>query len=110
MVYDCGESRRMILKRLSPLGRLLPAVSWGGALLAYLNVGIAPAWADSDADSDSDSVIQEVLVTAQKREQSAQSVGISMSTFRASDLKSFGLTQSLDIAKLTPGVSVAGSY
>jgi iron complex outermembrane receptor protein len=98
----------MILKRLPSLGRLLLAVSWGGALLAYLNAGIAPAWADSDADSDS--VVQEVVVTAQKREQSAQSVGISMSTFRASDLKSFGLTQSVDIAKLTPGVSVAGSY
>ena len=53
-------------------------------------------------------VMEEVVVTAQKREQLATDVGIAVTTFSASQLESFGFESSTDIIAYSPGVSLAG--
>ena len=54
-------------------------------------------------------VLEEITVTAQKREQSIQDVGIAVTAFSSEQLKNFGFVQSVDIAAYTPGVSVAST-
>lgn len=47
--------------------------------------------------------IQDIVVTAQKRTQSANSVGISITAISADTLFKLGISQPSDLAKLTPG-------
>jgi outer membrane receptor protein involved in Fe transport len=49
-------------------------------------------------------VLEEVVVTAQKREQSLQDVGISVSAFSGDQLKALGATSTVDIAQQVPGL------
>ncbi|MFT6958327.1 MAG: iron complex outermembrane receptor protein [Halieaceae bacterium] len=51
-------------------------------------------------------LLEEILVTAQKREQSLQEVGISVTAFSAGQLKSLGYTNTMDIAAQTPALHV----
>lgn len=55
-------------------------------------------------------ILEEVIVSAQKREQNSQDVGIAMTVFTAADFASLELRNSTDLVALTPGVSLAGSY
>lgn len=50
--------------------------------------------------------IEEVLVTAQKREQNLQDISLTISAFNEEDIKSFGFGQPGDIAQQSPGVYV----
>lgn len=54
-------------------------------------------------------VMEEVVVTAQKREESVQDVGIAITAFSGEQLDTFGFTSSTDIATLTPGVHLSGN-
>ena len=57
--------------------------------------------------------LEEIIVTAQKREQSIQDVGIAITAFSAEQIKQFGFIQSVDLIAFTPGVSlssVSGIY
>lgn len=54
-------------------------------------------------------VLEEVVVSAQKREQNIQDVGISMSAFTGDQLKSLGVQESFDVAAFTPGVHISGN-
>lgn len=54
--------------------------------------------------------LEEVVVTAQKREQSLQDVGIAISAFSGEQMNALGVEDSVDIAKFTPSVSVSGSF
>ncbi len=56
--------------------------------------------------SVSASVLEEVVVTAQKREQSLQDVGIAVSAFTGDQMKSLGWDSSDDVVSQTPGVSL----
>lgn len=55
-------------------------------------------------------VLEEVVVTAQKREQSLQDVGIAISAFSGEQMNSLGVEDSVDIARFTPSISVSGSF
>jgi iron complex outermembrane receptor protein len=59
------------------------------------------------ADSLAGAVLEEVIVTAQRREQNLQEVGISVTAFSAEQLQKHGYTNTLDVAMQTPGLSVA---
>ncbi|MFT6048048.1 MAG: iron complex outermembrane receptor protein, partial [Arenicella sp.] len=59
--------------------------------------------------SQSSSLLEEVVVTAQKREQSLQDVGISINAFTGAQLQALGVEQSIDIATFTPGVHISGN-
>jgi iron complex outermembrane receptor protein len=50
--------------------------------------------------------IEEIVVTAQKREQGINDIGISVNAFTGAELRDFGFTRAEDIALLTPGLTV----
>lgn len=53
--------------------------------------------------------IEEIVVTAQKREESIQDVGIAITAFTATDISDFGFQESIDAATHAPGVFVSNS-
>ncbi len=55
------------------------------------------------------SVLEEIVVTAQKREQNLQEVGIAVSAFTGEQLRAFNVQQSFDVATFTPGVHISGN-
>ncbi len=50
--------------------------------------------------------LEEVVVTAQKRSQSANDVGITINAFTGDQLRDFGVLTAEDVAMLTPGLTV----
>lgn len=60
------------------------------------------------SESPHASLIEEVVVTAQKREQSLQDVGISVTAFTGDQLTAMGFTQLQDMQLHTPGLQVFG--
>ena len=50
--------------------------------------------------------IEEIVVTAQKREQGINDVGITVNAFTGAQLKDFGFSTAEDMALLTPGLTV----
>ena len=54
-------------------------------------------------------VLEEVMVTAQKREQSLQDVGISVTAFTGDQMRALGVEESHEVAGLSPGVHIGGS-
>jgi iron complex outermembrane receptor protein len=51
----------------------------------------------------------EIVVTAQRRSQSKQDVGIAIAAFGGEQLRTMNVQSSIDIARLTPGVSLSGN-
>lgn len=75
--------------------KLVPAI-------AMLTVGISPlTWA---------ALLEEVLVTAQKRAQDAQDISISVSAFSGDQLNALGVTSARDLADITAGVQINMQY
>src|SRR5882672_8314532 len=72
-----------------------------GCLVAAVAVGMTAQAAD---ESTSPGALEEVVVTAQKRAQNAQDVGISISAISGADLRSLGAVAATDIAKSMPAV------
>jgi iron complex outermembrane recepter protein len=62
------------------------------------------AWAQ-----ESSGALDEIVVTAQRREQSAQDVGISIQAFGGEALREAKIETGGDVARLTPGVFISGS-
>lgn len=54
-------------------------------------------------------LLEETIVTAQKREQSLQDVGIAVTAFTGDQLSTLGVTESFDIAAFSPGVHISGN-
>ena len=54
-------------------------------------------------------VLEEVVVTAQKRQQDSQDVGIAITAFTGDQLNALGVKQSFDAAMFTPGVHISGN-
>ena len=53
--------------------------------------------------------IEEIIVTAQKREQNVQDVSISITAFTGDTLQDLGVAQPRDLAQFTPGLTVNAS-
>lgn len=68
------------------------------AAIAAATTGLACVQAGAE-------VLEEVVTTAQKREQSVQDVGISVTAFSGKQLQQLGYTNAQDITALAPGVS-----
>ena len=56
--------------------------------------------------SSAQAQLEEVIVTAQKRAQSANDVGITINTFTGDQIRDFGVFTAEDIAQRTPGLTV----
>lgn len=56
------------------------------------------------------SMLEEVVVTAQKREQNAQDISISVSAYTGEQLSALGVTGAKELAAITPGVQINMEY
>ena len=70
--------------------------------IAFLFSPAALVWAQGSA-------LEEVIVTAQKREESIQDVGIAITAFSGEQLDALGITDSTAIAEFTPGMHISGN-
>ncbi|RME61889.1 MAG: TonB-dependent receptor, partial [Alphaproteobacteria bacterium] len=86
-----------IICHIARASRLLTTTALTGAWLA-----LAPS---AGAQDRSSVLMEEILVTAQKREQSAQDVGIAITTVSGEQLRRLGLTNAQEVTALAPGVS-----
>jgi iron complex outermembrane receptor protein len=55
------------------------------------------------------SMLEEIVVTAQKREQNLQDVPIAITAFSGAQMNAMGVQDSFDIATFTPGVHISGN-
>ena len=78
----------------------------GLSLLAMGLVVAGPAQAQEEDESESKLRIEEVIVTAQKREQSVNDVGITVNAFTGTQLQDLGVGTAEQIAQITPGLTV----
>ena len=76
---------------------------------AGLSFSVAAACAALSCTVTAQSLLEEVVVTAQKRDQGLQDVGIAVSAFTGDQLRAFDATDSFDIAAYTPGVHISGN-
>ncbi len=75
------------------------------ALAAVLSAATLAAEAQTVSTSAASSnALEEIVVTAQKREQNSQDIGISLSAITGADLNSFGAVAATDITKSMPAV------
>jgi len=72
-------------------------------------LAVAATLCASAAAQEQHGVLEEIIVTAQKREQNIQDVGISISAFSGEQMRALGFQDSKDIARVTPGVYIGGS-
>ena len=66
---------------------------------------------DGSEDRASGSLLlDQIVVTAQKREENSQDVGIAITAFSGEQIDKLGVENSIEISKFTPGVSLSGSF
>jgi iron complex outermembrane receptor protein len=84
-------------------------VMWptGGALAQGTPASSSDATPTAATD---DFALSEIVVTAQKRKQNLQDVGISVTAFSGSDVKQLGFTEPVSLAQQTPGVSFSSLH
>lgn len=78
----------------------IPSRTAALAVLSMTAILAAPAQAQ---------VLEEIVVTAQKKEQAMQDVGITMNAFTGDQIEALNVDQSIDIAKFAPGVHLSGA-
>lgn len=85
---------------------------WIGASAIVLGVVLSgPAQAQSvPSEAQFENDANAIVVTANRREQRVQDVGMAISQFSGDDLVKAGATTSADLAQLVPGVYVAGAF
>src|ERR1700739_873150 len=95
---------------------IIAAILLSAGTIVLSSVGLAaeqgPSTAAKPAASDSGSLaqgaseLQEIVVTAQKRSEDAQTVPVSLSVLTGADMQEQGFRDVSDLAHLVPGVSV----
>jgi iron complex outermembrane recepter protein len=96
----------MLVRRSTATAAFCGSVFVALATLAKAEVADVRA---RSVENDSGELAQ-VVVTAQKRAESIQSVGITVAAFGKDELEAQGVTEAVDLAQITPGVNLAGSY
>lgn len=64
---------------------------------------------EAASDQPEDSGITEIIVTAQRRSESIQDIGISISAIGGEQLRALGYTSSTDMVNMVPGVSLSNT-
>src|SRR6267142_2529605 len=94
--------RSMFKRRLAPLSR------W--VALAVLGCAPCVAWSQEQASKESASAaLQEVVVTATRREESLSKVPISVTALTQESMDQLGIKDFQDVARFTPGVTIDNS-
>ena len=75
-----------------------------GWVMACALTGAIPGLAEDSAPAE-EAVIDEIVVTALKREQPLVDVGVSVTAFSGSDLEELGLAEPADLAAQTPNLN-----
>ena len=84
----------------------LRALLWASASAAPLIICAGQARAADAAASDTSSMLEEVVVTAQKRSENIMSVPISITAVSGATLEALEIKDINDIARIAPGVSL----
>jgi outer membrane receptor protein involved in Fe transport len=80
------------------------------AAVSLLTIAIAaPAWAQVAEPAAAEEQNNEIIVTAQKRAQSINSVGLTINALSADDLRSRQVTSLDDISQMVPGLTYANT-
>src|SRR5690554_5417823 len=80
------------------------------AIAVLASVGlVSPALAQSAEPSNNYIGAGEIIVTAQKREQSLNDVGLSITAATGDELTALGINDTGDLAKITPGFTFTKS-
>jgi len=86
----------------SRLSAVIHAAGLSGALVAY-----APALAqDTAGGAEASSPFNEIIVTAERREQSLQKSSLSLQVLTPADLERSNLTQATDLNTMVPGLQI----
>ncbi len=91
-----------MINRLS----VMPATLVLTAALAVGPIGSATAQ-DENADDEQDAYLEEIIVTASKREQSVQDVSVSITSITGDTMTRFGVRDFNDYINLVPGLSTS---
>jgi iron complex outermembrane receptor protein len=75
-----------------------------GSITAILIIGATPLRAQTAAPG-ANSDLQEIIVTARKRDESAQNVPITMSVFTASEIQAAGIESARDFVAMVPNMT-----
>jgi iron complex outermembrane receptor protein len=79
------------------------------AVLVAADVASAQQAPNAGAPEADEGGITEITVTAQRRAQSRQDVGIAIAAFGGEELRAMNVQSSVDVARLTPGVHISGN-
>jgi iron complex outermembrane receptor protein len=74
----------------------------GALVLLLVSAAAAPA---QEQAPQRDQGLEEIVVTAQKREQSVQDIGIAVTAFSSEQIRELGFTSSTDVVQMTPGLN-----
>jgi iron complex outermembrane receptor protein len=83
---------------------------YGGLALALMGPAAAMAQATSSAQSASSGTLQEIIVTATRREETLLDVPISMAAYTQETLDRKGVRSIEDLARITPGLSIMQGF
>ncbi|MET4682940.1 TonB-dependent receptor [Brevundimonas faecalis] len=91
------------------MNRLLVSVSAGALATLFSTMAVAPATAQQ-AQPDRATTVDDVIVTAQRREQAAQDVGIALSVLSGESLTQQGVTNVNQLQNATPNLEVEPAF
>jgi iron complex outermembrane receptor protein len=97
---------RVLKTRCARRGMRFPSFTWLIFLAASQPFGVAFS---EEVETTEAGTLSEVVVTAQKREQSANSVGMSVSTATGDTLRERGIDDITQLPEVVPGLSVQDS-
>ncbi len=80
------------------------------ACAALVTAPVAHAQEPDGDDTSLSLILEEVMVTAQRREQSANEVGMDIQTYSGDTLKTLNINQVEDLSTLIPSFTIAQSY
>jgi outer membrane receptor protein involved in Fe transport len=95
----------------SPARGIRPRIALTAALAGSCALGSASSWAADQSESDNTNRaqqavdLQEVVVTAEKRDSTVQKTPISLTAITGADLQAQGITDLVEVAQQVPGVS-----
>ncbi len=82
----------------------------GASAGAIAQTAVAPPPPAPAADEANRSLLSgDIVVTAQKRSQNAQNVGIAVTAYSGDQLRQLGVREATDISTVTPGVHISGN-
>ena len=95
----------------TPARGIRPRIALTAALAGTCALGSFPTWAADQGEADNTNRLQpaadleEVIVTAEKRDSTVQKTPISLTAITGADLQAQGVTNLVEVAQQIPGVS-----